>query len=466
MYDFENLVSEITSNVKSMLTEALSERLYHFCPLNSMYAIAKTDSFKLTSVEERPSDKKLTSLPTGNGERKQYNYYMCFSRTPSSLVGYVAMRRNKTGNFTWGQTLVRMEIDGTKLNANYKGMPVNYFNNKKLDKINHYTDMDGKRYKKSDGSYFTPKKFKVGEKENGKPIYYTNAMKVTALNANGTLNREKPLERFAPHREDKTVSVGRKRQLPSIDYGVIDRNQMLEYEDRLFSNKEYITNVKKMGYIKRIDIYLSPDTIKGTTENSNDAFYMTNEIINFFGEDIVHIFNNFTSFESVNIVNSMDGYDFKKRFLEYSQKQYISDHGNVKLSDIELTNAEIKTIVRYAGILGFFGFHENWRKYTEDNMNYFLEKIGIDINNEHVKKCVNDIINEIDNGGEGFFRKQTVTLKNELEKIPPYKISKYILKLNYFKDKQEETYYLKTGKKISILSIKSGYCKYRNKAGV
>lgn len=454
MYKFDNLINEIVDNVKGMLTEALSERLFHFCPLNSMYSIAKTDSFKLSSVEKRPSDMKLTSLPTGNGERKQYNYYMCFSRTPSSLMGYVAMRRDKTAGFTWKQTLVRIEVDGTKLNANYKGMPVNYFNDKKLDKINHYTDLKGEKFKDSDGT-----EYQANIVNGNDGTKYTNAMKVNTLTTNGRIKR-KILPRVTPHKEDKVNSVGRKRQLPSVDYGVIDRNQMLEYEDRLFSNKEYITNVKEMGYIKRIDIYLTPDTLKGLTASSNDAFYMIDEIINVFGDEIVHIYDNFTSFEGMNIVNSMNGYEFKKRFLEISKDEYNSTHDNLNADEIKLTNSEIKAIVRYVSILSFFGFSGNWVENTASNMEYFLNKIGIDPDYEYVRNCMNDFIRNIQDSGENFFRIQSSHLKKELEEIPPYKLKKYISKLEYFKERQENAYYMRTGKKINILSIKQNYCKY------
>jgi hypothetical protein len=420
-----------------------------------MYSIAKTDSFKLSPVEKRPSDMKLTSLPTGNGERKQYNYYMCFSRTPSSLMGYVAMRRDKTGGFTWKQTLVRMEIDGTKLNANYKGMPVNYFNDKNLDKINHYYEY-GKN-EKGENVKINTVKGKSGKE-------YSRQMRVNALGSNGKI-QAKTLQRYTPHMDDKTSNVGRKKQNVSIDYGVLDRNQMLEYEDRLFSNKEYITKVKEMGYIKRIDIYITPDTLRGVTAGSNDAFYMIDEIINVFGNEMVHIYDNFTSFEGMNIVNSMNGYDFKSRFLEISKNSYNSTHKKIIEDKIGLTNSDIKTIVRYVSILSFFGFTSNWVDDTTSNMEYFLSKIGIDANDEFVRKCIDDFIRNIQDSGENFFRIQSSHLKKELEAIPPYKIKKYITKLDYFKEKQENAYYMRTGKKINILSIKQNYCNGKTKAG-
>lgn len=444
MYNVNEITRRVILEVKRRLTEGLSQRLFHFCPVNAMFAIAKTDSFKLTSVESRPSDAKMTSLPINGTERKQYQYYMCFSRTPSSLAGYVNMRRDKTGGPTWNQSLVRMEIDGDLLNANYKGMPVNYFNDKTLPKINHYT------------------KGKNGEREtvtgaNG--IKYSMDMDVKALDNKGRI-RNKVLHRYTPHKDDDfTPKRGRKSSKVTVDYGVIDRNQMSEYEDRLFSNKPYIKDIKERGLIKRIDIYLCPAILNNELKYSQDILYMVDEIIDVFG-DIVHIFNNFSSFEGVNIVNSIDGYDFKKQYLEVPIKDYTTTHERTNNTDeLGLLRSELWTIVRYATILGFDGFGKDWEKITYDNTAKILNKIDIDPSDKEVSSFINTFIGRIGSDGETFFTYQSKALTKELELIPPYKLEKYVGPLDKIEKMQRRIYALQTGEPLSILGVKRNKCK-------
>lgn len=443
MYNVNEITRRVILEVKRRLTEGLSQRLFHFCPVNAMFAIAKTDSFKLTSVESRDSDAKMTSLPINGTERKQYQYYMCFSRTPSSLAGYVNMRRDKTGGPTWNQSLVRMEIDGDLLNANYKGMPVNYFNDKTLPKINHYT------------------KGKNGEREtvtgaNG--IKYSTDMDVKALDNKGRI-RNKVLHRYTPHKDDDfTPKRGRKSSKVTVDYGVIDRNQMSEYEDRLFSNKPYIKDIKERGLIKRIDIYLCQDILNGNLKSSQDILYMVDEIIDIFG-DIVHIYDNFTSFEGMNIVNSIDGYDFKQRYLEVSKEKYSRSHDKINPGDINLLSSEIRTIVRYSCILAFDGFSKNWEAETYNNAADILSKIEINPQDEEVSTLINTFIKQIESYRDRFFIMQSSYLKKELEEIPPYKLQKYVEPLEKIKNLQQRVWEMQTGNRIGILSIKVNKCK-------
>lgn len=445
MKDLEKIIGRVLNEVKERLLEGLSQRLFHFCPVNAMFSIAKTDSFKLTSVDSRPSDAKMTSLPTGNGERKQYQYYMCFSRTPSSLAGYVSMRREKTGGITWKQSLVRMEIDGDKLNANYKGMPVNYFNDKNLDKINHYLkDAKGRKRETVKGRY------------GG---VYSTDMDVKVLDDKGNI-RTKTMHRYTPHADDKLDPRGKKRSQVTVDYGVIDRNQMSEYEDRLFSNKPYIKNIIESDIIKRVDIFLCRDIIGRKNKYSDDVLYMVDEIIKVFG-DKVHIFDNFSSFEGMNIVNSIDGYDFKKQYLEVSQEEYASGHDEINPDEISLYPSEVRTLVRYAAVLGFGGFGNGWEQKTYSSMSEILGRIGISSEDKTVDGYIKDFINQIAKGGKSFFMFQSDYLKKELEQIPPYKLNKYVAELEREKNLQMNTYNLsRPGKKpIGILSIKANLCK-------
>ena len=441
MYNINEIIDKVFFKLKERLTEGLSQRLFHFCPISSMYSIAKTDCFKLSSIEKRESDAKMTSLPIDRNNRKQYQYYMCFSRTPSSLVGYVSMRRDKTGGIGWKQSLVRIEVDGDMLNSNYKGMPVNYFNDKNLKKINHYKfDSKGKKRDTVRGRYGNT---------------YSTQMDVNYLDDKGNIG-VKTLQRYNPHADDKLDPRGKKRTLPSIDYGVIDRNQMLEYEDRLFSNEQFIKNIKERHIIKRIDIYINNNLLGNNSIHSQDILFMTDEIINIFG-DIVHIYNNFSSFENVNLVNSISGYQFKKQYLELSQDEYMKTYKNFNKNKIELTYGQLVTVIRYATILGFYGFGDNWEKLAFNNTLSILKDINVVITQE-VKDKVLYYLNQIYEVGGRFFAIQSKNLKKELDDFPPYKLERYISGLEYIRKKQEQSYALRTGKHVNILTVKSNYC--------
>ena len=200
------IYEEVRKKIQKFINEGISQKLYHFCPINSLYGISESNEFVLTPISGRPSDAKMTSLPIGNGERKQWNYYMCFSRTPSSLAGYVNMRKNKTGGTLWKTSLVRIEVDGSLLQSNYKGMPVNYFSDKNLPKINHnyeygeeiVTDSQGRQHKIK-----TPINTVQGKNGN----VYSKQYTITSL-GNGSKLKQKIIPRYTPHRDDGDIRRG------------------------------------------------------------------------------------------------------------------------------------------------------------------------------------------------------------------------------------------------------------------
>lgn len=434
--DISLLLENILSSIKTQLNEGVSQRLFHFCPINSMYSIAKDNCFKLTSVDYRPSDKKMTSLPVDQSTRKQYNYYMCFSRTPSSLMGYVAMRRNNTGGISWKQSLVRIEVDGERLMNNYKGMAVNYFNDKNLNKINHYDNTGENGFVSKSGNR------------------YSKAMQVNALTDKGTIY-SKTLNRYTPHADDKTDARGKKRTRPFVDYGVIDRNQMLEYEDRIFSNKEFIPDAKR--YIKQIDIFINKRLLYNGSNPSNDLFYMIDEIISVYG-NLVHIYDNFSSFEGRNIVDSIPFKDVKKalnkQYKEISQKAYRQTHGDINIENSPLTPKESKVIARYAIIASFNGDRErNWQVATRNRTFALLKKIKIKPD-KNLISYIDETISYIGQNGKGFFRFQSNSLKKEMDDMPVFKREKYLYPIFTILKQQEKAYEKQTGKAIGFLSVK------------
>ena len=126
------IIKEVLNKyINNLIVESLTPIVYHFCDLSAFIGIASYNKFILTSSNTNQSDKRMAA----NGEYV-YPYYMCFSRTKSPDVGYAYQRLLLTKY--WQSCLVRLEIDGNKLNNLYKAHPVNYFINDNDDKIKKY----------------------------------------------------------------------------------------------------------------------------------------------------------------------------------------------------------------------------------------------------------------------------------------------------------------------------------------
>lgn len=309
LQDFEKLIKEIvTLSVKKIINEGISPIVWHFCPIGPMYLIARDNQFRCTSVSDRPSDLRLTSLPVNNktGEQKTYPYYMCVSRTPYSGVGYQQMRVDG-GSSDWKSCLVRIELDGVALSANYKGMPVNYFNNDtsvNKTKIKHGGEIINN--KNDEGNH-------INQKNRWVDLYAIDGGKFLSQ------KRMKYGKGISGKVKDET-----------------DRRQMLEYEDRIYSKYEFIKNFDR--YIKRIDIYCTSQVLNNKTENSSDILGMIKFIEQKF-QGKVFIFNSKTAFNSTNIRNSINANNFNKygnidnRFLnntsEYDDSKLLKQEAEI-----------------------------------------------------------------------------------------------------------------------------------------
>lgn len=115
-----------------ILNESLTSKVYHFCNIDSFWGICKYNAFFLTSSNTNKSDERMSSV----GGYK-YPFYMCFSRTSYSNTGYQKQRLDSSSS-SWKNCLVRIEIDGNKLNYLYKSHPINYFIDNDDDKIKPY----------------------------------------------------------------------------------------------------------------------------------------------------------------------------------------------------------------------------------------------------------------------------------------------------------------------------------------
>lgn len=435
--------------IKGQLTEGISQRLFHFCPVSSLYQILEFNAFKLTPAT-RPSDAKLTSLPINADERKQYPYYMCFSRTPSSLVGYVAMRRDSGSRENWKDAIVRIEVDGELISSQFKGMAVNYFNDKNLRKINH--NFEYKTVKGPDGK---PQQVKANYVTGRYGTEYSKRSVVNVLGPDGKI-RKKDILRGTPHKDDSMSSRGKPRTNVSVDYGVIDRNQMSEYEDRLFSNKEYIKNATR--YIKRIDIYVSENVLNYKNTSSQDIIFMLKELVNSEYSNLIHIYNNQGAFDTA--ANTYGGKVEKYKELDKSKIGGVNVAATKE--DIALTLQELKTLIRYAVIVSFNGNGNNgWEEETiYRTKDLLINKCGINpeiVNDKMVDEEIMKHINSIKNYGKQFFYFQTKSLTKETDRFPSYKYKKYILPIDNEAENMRQNYSGKR-KNISILSIQAKKC--------
>ena len=431
------VLDEINMETIGLLNEGLSSRLFHFCPLSALYQIVEFDSFRLTSSDARPSDREMTSVPIGNGKRKYYPYYMCFSRTPSSLAGYVAMRRSKGSNKNWQQTLVRIEVDGDLLSRYYNGMPVNYFTDKKDKKIEHNYEF---KYV-IDPSTGERKKIRFNTVKGRYGTEYSKRMTVQSLNKRGNIV-PKEIRRYTPHMDDSESPQGKPRNKVAVDYGVLDRNQMHEFEDRLFSYTEYIRNAHK--YIKRIDIYIAPSVANGMVQYSEDALHMLRQIMSTAYGKFTHVYTNQADFETMGKTNKVGEFDWRKI-------------GSTDKNTIALSRGEIRAIVRYATIVSFSGNqYPDWKDRTKASALSLIRNMGLYENgyDEQINYFIDKYLDDIEHCGKRFFMIQSNTLKKELEDIPPYKYRKYISPIDAIAKAQREQWREERGKDISILAVK------------
>lgn len=376
--------------MKELINEGISSIVYHFCPLSTMLQISETNKFILSSIEsgKYESDIRMNSFPIDNERKKTYPYYMCFSRTPFSFVGYQYMRLQKTKG-EWDNALVRLEIDGNALNARFKGAPVNFF-----------TEKDPLGGEEVLGSDDTPKKIR-GNKNSAsfaKKYELARSWKIPKIPS-------------APRVSPRTFEMPRINR--NIDYGEVVRTRMSEYEDRLFSNSPVIDQAVK--YIKRVDILLNSRTI-------NNKFYIAaiNKIytnLNGFAETYnssndkkerrisspqINIYTDKVSFNSLNVQNA-------KTLLNKRYKPFINGkdffQGTNGFSVIKYS-LPIQEIMAICELMVGIAFQPDFTIQSfDDNIKYLIRRLGLDAWDEYdgvrdyssfiLDKCHN-LLNNID----------------------------------------------------------------------
>ena len=249
-----NLIKE--SLDKFLMKEALSSKVYHFTSIKSAFNILKTNEMfcqsSLATAADDYSDK--------------YKFYVSFTRvkSPKEGFGYNSYKR---------KSFARIEFDGDKLNNNFNGRPVDYWNNDSLT--------NKRKYMKD-----------VTNQKAYKYVPYDGNDNVDAKDMNGVYKYD-----FKYPREDSPLyasfdgKIYKKEQIIPDD---IQHHVFNEIEDRIQTNKPIIENINK--YITRVDILIDRDS-----ENKDDIVYARNLSFSKF----VFVYDNMNDFimQSENTVN-------------------------------------------------------------------------------------------------------------------------------------------------------------------
>jgi len=345
---------------KNIINERVSDVLFHFTTLDNMVYIAKDNSLLATPTGANASDFKL-GIKTMKGDNKlKYPYYFCFSRTPSSAIGYPAMRRNTLLDSKNGwDRMVRIKVDGDYINSNFRGNPVNYFDptynglNKATsfgwskvnqNPIQHKLTADNDNFVSKPYSdagisfgYFTiyHRKGKKIDLESpvmdndGRPLKVKSENEFQEWLRNNNLNPSS--YGIAPDGDRKIYNINKPKSNPTIAYSDTDvknyreknglfprdinvvkdddtRQQLLrmmsENEDRIYSRKQYIPNANR--FIQRVDILIK--NIQDINKLPEEWFSQISYIVSKFG-NIVHLYNNDKAFDRFD-----DSQDLLKKF--------------------------------------------------------------------------------------------------------------------------------------------------------
>ena len=224
-----NLIKE--SLDKFLMKEALSSKVYHFTSIKSAFNILKTNEMFCQS-----------SLATSADDYSdKYKFYVSFTRvkSPKEGFGYNSYKR---------KSFARIEFDGDKLNNNFSGRPVDYWNCDSLT--------NKRKYMKD-----------VTNQKAYKYVPYDGNDNVDAKDMNGVYKYD-----FKYPREDSPLyasfdgKIYKKEQIIPDD---IQHHVFNEIEDRIQTNKPIIEDINK--YITRVDILIDRDS-----ENKDDIVYARN----------------------------------------------------------------------------------------------------------------------------------------------------------------------------------------------
>ena len=117
--------------LKDLLTERISDIVYHFTEPGWAYFILLQNKFKLQPIP--------VNVNVDPGKKYQDGYYMSVTRT--KVEGFTRINEMKCTN-------VRLELDGTKLSQRYKGGAYDYFPSQQGNY--EYEEFEDRIYSKTD----------------------------------------------------------------------------------------------------------------------------------------------------------------------------------------------------------------------------------------------------------------------------------------------------------------------------
>ena len=407
---------------KMLLTEGVSHRVFHFTTLSSLYSMSDEEVPKIQlSKAEKDEDIKIGTFKArdkhGNEKIITYPNYLSLSRSPASYVGYVFMRFIKTGG-EWSGALVRLELNSRLLNSDFKGMPVNYFQEKeKKDeyKLLKPININGLKLTPKDGIFVgvSGQVYVNGEplseEYNDNVLYALRDPKIAKRSMKGKNGISKDWTNFRgiPGIKNKTEKFLHKKGMlkrVSIDLPIdfdqetrieSERNLLNEYEDRIFSFKDEIDFNR---YVERIDLYL-PRTIlnaEGLARKKNYRIYaMLGQIYRKFG-DKFFLYDNLVGFNSVNIRDSVklkDTENFENfKNVDIESKFFDNKEDFSREVKTDFTNNDLSTLGIY---ISFIAYHpENTLQEFKENVKSICRQCGLNKWNTYdgVKNYTEEIV--------------------------------------------------------------------------
>lgn len=286
MKTFPNILNNLIKESldKFLMKEALSSKVYHFTSIKSVFNILKTNEMFCQS--------SLATLADDYSDK--YKFYISFTRVKSPKEGF-GYNSYKSSSFA------RIEFDGDKLNNNFSGRPVDYWNNDSLT--------NKRKYMKD-----------VTNQKAYKYVPYDGNDNVDAKDMGGVYKYD-----FKYPREDSPLYAsfdGKIYKKEQIIPNEIQHHVFNEIEDRIQTNKPIIENINK--YITRVDILIDRNS-----GSKDEIVYARNLSFSKF----VFVYDNMKDFimQSENTVNKEiqndesieNKIDLYKNVLRLSQNDYI-----------------------------------------------------------------------------------------------------------------------------------------------
>lgn len=235
----------ITEDKLRILQENISSVVYHFTDFNSFAKIATTNELKMSRTNAyAEAENEVDKNNVNNEINGKYNYYISFTRSPNSKLGYSQWFNDNPEEFgsPISDGIVRIEIDGDMFNQrkDKKAVPMDFFST---------------QFRNA-----TPK-FKAEKALNDKVIIPKNnkntSSKETQLNS---------IDHFKDEIESRQNDMWYddtqdKKALKKHTHPTYVQNEdrfMTNTPDRVEGKDGYITDFSK--YVTRVDIFLHNDS--------------------------------------------------------------------------------------------------------------------------------------------------------------------------------------------------------------